>query len=224
MPPRFPNAAEKSFAGFNNRYAGGSCYVVGRGPTRFDYEELTDFSDPIFFVNDAVCLEKYARSETFFFAHDATMRVWLNGAIRATAVLPVNGDVFSESSPVLGHDGAVAFYQRTPGNRMDLLRASRDEIAALRELYTNTGTIHSLLHFAWYCGFKRITLIGCDGIDRHNLPRCAVPSANGYDVRLRNLSRTSPWWHYSIIRDVQDRLMSALGLEAVYRGTPTVRK
>ena len=59
--------------------------MVGRGPTNFDYRELADIADPIFFINDAVCLEKYARSETFFFAHDVEMRVWLDGSIKAAA-------------------------------------------------------------------------------------------------------------------------------------------
>jgi hypothetical protein len=66
--------------------AGRSCYVIGRGPTDFDYASLGDLAEPIFFINDAVCMEKHAKSETFFFAHDAQMLVWLNGRIKSTAV------------------------------------------------------------------------------------------------------------------------------------------
>ena len=49
---------------------------------------------------------------------------------------------------------------------------------------------------------------------------CVAASVDGYDARLANLSRTTPWWHYTTIRGVQDRLIEALGLEAEYRGTP----
>jgi hypothetical protein len=194
---------------------------VGRGPTLFNYEELARVDGPIFFLNDAVCLEKYARSETFFFAHDAKMRVWLNGAMRSTAVIPVDGYLFPDPPAALAHAGAIVYYRWVMGKRTELLQRSRDEIADSRELYTQTGTIHSLIHFVWFCGFRRVTFIGCDGIDKHDLPRCTVPSANGYDVRLRNLSRSSPWWHYTIIRKTQDRLISELGLESIYCGTPS---
>jgi hypothetical protein len=222
--PRFPNATNVPFAGFNNKYAGSCCYVVGRGPTLFDYEELAQVSEPIFFLNDAVCLEKYARSETFFFAHDTKMLVWLNGAMRATAVLPIDGPIVFDPRRDLRHAGAVVFYHWREENREDLLRMTRDQIAASKELFTHTGTIHSLIHFVWFCGFKRVVFIGCDGINRREIDRCAVPVANGYDVRLQNLSQTSPWWHYTTIRKVQDRLTSTFGLETEFRGTPPLLK
>lgn len=221
LAPRFPHAAELSFSSFNNEYAGRSCYVVGRGPTLFNYEDLARVNEPIFFINDAVCLEKYARSETYFFAHDTKMLAWLDGAMRSTAVLPIDGNLFLDPPSVLAHAGAIVFYRWVMGNRVELLQKSRDEIAASKQLYTQTGTIHSLIHFVWFCGFKRVTFIGCDGIDKHELPRCCVPSANGYDVRLQNRSRSSPWWHYTIIRKTQDRLIDELGLESIYCGTPS---
>src|SRR5580700_1467029 len=108
--PRFPCAVEIPFASFNGKYAGRSCYVVGRGATEFNYEELTEVNEPIFFVNDAVCLEKYARSESYFFAHDAVMRVWLDGKIKSTAVLPMEGDFLrGTSGRTLGNGGRVVF-------------------------------------------------------------------------------------------------------------------
>lgn len=91
----FTRARRIPFSNFHSAYEGATCYVVGRGPTRFQYTDLMDVVDPVFFINDAVCLEKYVRSETFFFAHDAAMRVWLDGSVRATAVLPANGRFLS---------------------------------------------------------------------------------------------------------------------------------
>lgn len=221
---RFPSAANVPFASFKNKYAGGACYVVGRGPTLFNYEELGGVSEPIFFINDAVCLEKYARSETFFFAHDTKMLVWLNGAMRATAVLPIDGPIAFDPLRDLKHAGGIVYYHWREEDRDDLLRMSRDEIAASKELYTHTGTIHSVIHFVWFCGFKRVVFVGCDGINRIDIGRCAVAAANGYDARLQNLSQTSPFWHYTTIRGVQDRMMGLLGLEAAYLGTPPLGK
>ena len=163
---RFSCAGQFPFADFINRYANRACYVVGRGPTEFDYEKLRDATDPIFFINDAVCLEHLVQSDTFFFAHDAAMQVWLNGSIRATAVLPLHSKFFDPSTTTtLHHRGDVVYYRWWATNRDTLLRMSRDELAKAQALFLHLGTIHPLLHFVWYCGFKRVTFIGCDGIN-----------------------------------------------------------
>src|SRR5271170_2149054 len=186
--PRFPRAVEIPFASFNGRYAGRSCYVVGRGPTEFNYEELANVNEPIFFVNDAVCLEKYARSETYFFAHDAQMLVWLDGKIKSTAVLPMDGNFLRETSGItLQHSGKVVFYRSLEKNREQLLLLKRDQIAELKQLYMHSGTIHSVIHFIWFCGFGRVIFIGCDCI------------SDGYDPRLENLSKSSSCRDYTAI-------------------------
>jgi len=70
------------------------------------------------------------------------------------------------------HSGPLVYYRWREKNKDDLLRMTRDEIAAAGELYNHSGTIHSLLHFAWYCG-SISTVSGaqqgrttCDGILR----------------------------------------------------------
>ena len=218
----FPFARHTPFADFKNRYPGGTCYVVGRGPTTFDYRELASITDPIFFINDAVCLEKYARSETFFFAHDIEMRVWLNGSMKSTAVLPSNGTVLdSEPAVVLGHAGRVVFYHRQDEDREELMRMNRDQLAAAAALFGHSGTIHSLLHFVWFCGLRRIIYIGCDGISQKHLLANTCGSRDGYDPRLQNRSRTNPGWHYIQIKRVQDLLTGMLGLSTTHIGTPS---
>jgi hypothetical protein len=218
--PRFPNAMRVPFGSFKNKYAGGSCYVIGRGPTTFDYDNLADVAEPIFFINDAVCLEEYARSETFFFAHDAQMRVWLNGSLKSTAVLPIDGSVLRDAPElVLRHAGPVVYYGLGK-TTTELLQLSRDELADRQELFQLCGTIHSLLHFVWFCGFRRVMFIGCDGINLRARTTRAGASADGYDRRLQNRSNTASWWQYSRIRIVQDLLITLFGFEAVYLGTP----
>jgi hypothetical protein len=206
IPPRFPDAIEIPFPDFNGKYTGQSCYVIGRGKTGFDYEKLAAVSEPILFINDAVCLEKYARSETFFFAHDAQMLVWLNGSSRSTAVVPIDGKVFRQTPGItLHHAGKIVFYHWREQNKEELLGMTRQQIAAVKQLYTHTGTIHSVLHFIWFCGFSRVNFVGCDG-------------AGGYDPRLANLSRSSPNGNYGAIGRAQRLLTMLFGLEAVYLG------
>jgi hypothetical protein len=217
----FPHARHLPFFSFNNQFAGGTCYVVGRGPTTFDYELLRDIAEPIFFINDAVCLEGFARSETFFFAHDIELRSWLDGSMKSTAILPVNGTILGDAPGiVLRHAGPIAFYHRQDEDREALMRMTRHQLAAAASLFGHSGTIHSLLHFVWFCGFRKIIYIGCDGINQPNALASASGSRDGYDARLQNRSQTAPGWHYSQIRRVQDLLTALLGIQTEYRGTP----
>jgi hypothetical protein len=217
----FPLAQHVPFASFNNKYPGGTCYVVGRGPTSFDYKNLAEITEPIFFINDAVCLEKYARSETFFFAHDNQMRVWLNGSMKSTAVLPVNGTILDGDPDVIfAHAGPVVFYHRQDEDREELMRMKRDQLADAAALFGHSGTIHSLLHFVWFCGLSRIIYIGCDGINQKHTLASLSGSDDGYDNRLLNKSNTSPGWHYVQIRRVQELLTGLLGIKTLHLGTP----
>jgi hypothetical protein len=219
--PRLPHATRLPFASFNNKYAGKACCIVGRGPTTFQYGALAKITDPIFFINDAVCLEKYVRSESFFFAHDRELRVWLDGSINSTAVLPIDGTVLGEDPGlVLGHAAPVVYYRRGEKEKRDLLQMSRDELAEREQLYVHSGTIHSVLHFVWFCGFTRVAFIGCDGLNQKSDLARAGASPEGYDPRLENRSQSVPLWQYSRIRLAQDLLTKLFGIEATYLGTP----
>lgn len=67
LAPRFPAARQAAFEDFSGRYEGRACYVIGRGSTRYDYERLRSVEGPIFFINDAVCLEKHAAGRNILF-------------------------------------------------------------------------------------------------------------------------------------------------------------
>jgi len=199
---------ERDFAEFNNRYAGQTCYVVGRGSTTYRYEDLRAVTEPVFFINDAVFLDRYVSAESFFMAHDRDPGRWLEMGIKSTPVLPEDGKIVSgRDDPLFANfAGEVVFYkwQRMEGEK--LIRLDRNEVAGKRELYRNTGTIHSLLHFVWYCGFKKIRFIGCDG----------STCGSTYDPRLPNLSQTRSWGQYESIRRVQDRLCRHFRFEVEY--------
>ncbi len=199
----FPNAQRIDFAAFNNRYAGRSCYVIGRGKTAFDYARLGDTDDPVFFINDAVCMEKHVRGDSFFFAHDPQLLGWLDVQLKSTAVLPIDGKLFRTSPDIqLRHTGQVVFYHWREQQKEQLLTMTRDELSRIEQLYTHTGTIHSLLHFAWYCGFARVRFVGCAG-----------DAGSGYDSRLENRSDSSVSSTYPMIRYVQGLLCQLFGFE-----------
>ena len=112
-----------------------------------------------FFINDAVRLEHHVRSESFFFAHDREMRVRLDGSVRSTAVLPVDGTILGHAPGlVLGHSAPLVYYRRGDRDTRELLQLNRAALADRQQLFVHSGTIHSLLHFAWFCGFRRVFL------------------------------------------------------------------
>jgi hypothetical protein len=204
---------ELPFVSFKNRYAGGGCRVVGRGATEFDYRSLGEPGVPVFFINDAICLEAHVAGETFFFAHDAQMLPWLSGALRGTAVLPIEARPFHPSTGGrIQHAGPIVFYHWREHHNRELLTITREQIAAMQTLYSHSGTIHSLMHFLWFCGFTRADLIGCDGL------------ASAYDPRLENRSRSTPDKQYSSIRIVQDHLANIFGIAMNYLGTPSTKR
>jgi hypothetical protein len=220
---QFPRAAIVALAAYNHSYPAKTCYVVGRGPTEYCFEQLRTIQSPIFFINDAVCLEPFATSETFFFAHDASMLVWLDGSIRSTAVLPLDGKLFHEKpDAVLNHRGRLVFYRWQNDAIQPVLRLDRDRVAASAELYRHGATIHALLHFVWYCGFRKVVFIGCDGLNDPKILAASCDAPTGYNSSLENRSETSPWWQYDAIRRIQDCLCGHLGLDTQYLGAPTV--
>ena len=202
MGALFPAAEILPFPSFMNRFAGQSAYVIGRGETSFDYDQLSDVNDPVFFINDAVSLEAKSRGSTFFFAHDRQLLPWLNRDLKSIAVLPRNGRMFTQTLQGLPFSGRVVFYNWTEKDRA-LLTAARDYIAQKQKLFTHSGTIHSAIHFAWFCGIERVRFIGCQGI-------------GGHDPRLANRSNSTLDSDYSGIRQAQDMLVQVLGLHAEY--------
>ncbi|HCN29932.1 MAG TPA: hypothetical protein DIT64_14555, partial [Verrucomicrobiales bacterium] len=94
----------------------------------------------------------------------------------------------------------------------ELLKLGSAKVAELRQLFRHTGTIHSLLHFVWFCGIRTIKFIGCNGCNDKQRAGSSGAGDDGYDERLVNLSGTKPWWQYSEIRQKQDELCRVLGI------------
>jgi hypothetical protein len=214
---------ELPFASLCNRFSGRTGWVVGRGPTQFQYEALAQAEGPFFFINDAVVLEKWIseRQSSFFFAHDGSMQCWLTGGqMRSIPVLiadqPITGPrerrskglISGAYDPLLANLRQAILYRKNGAlDRTTLLARSREEIQRSGQLHTASGTIHPLLHFAWYVGCAKLNFVGCDG-----LPEI------GYDSRLENRSN-SRQQNALFIRIHQERMLRQLSVPHEYLGT-----
>jgi len=214
---------------YRGAYAGRRFWIVGKGPTRFAFENLCEIDDPVIFLNDAVQFERFAAAapETFFFAHDPHQRVWLTPQLRSTAVLPecdATGSTGREklsarSAPEAATVASLATYTWAEEYRRDparVARLSRSEIARTGRLFVGPGTIHTAIHFAWLCGASGISLVGCDGWRGHN----STDPAAAYDPRIKLRSGAPSLGVHVRIRKTQDWLCEQLGLAAEYIHEP----
>jgi quinol monooxygenase YgiN len=211
--------SELDFSSYMDRFKGQTGWVVGRGRTLFDYGRLASVRGPIFFVNDAVSQECHLSDEqpSFFFAHDASMAKWLP-LIRSISVFIVDHPHAGPNGEGLiqGIDDrnftrarqAILYYQHGEFEQATILSRRRDEIARARQLCIRSGTIHPLVHFAWYTGCAELNLVGCDGLPN-----------SSYDQRLPNLSASTQQGAFAI-RQEQEQILSTLAVPANYIGTP----
>jgi hypothetical protein len=189
---------------YHNRMA----WIVGRGKTTYDYSDLAKTLDPVFFINDAVSLEGVLNAEqaSFMICLDKCMRVWLNQPVK---------------SIIVSHQNVMA----APGYQPHILNKiikfwpvrgfiTADQMARESKLYTEQGTICTVLCLCWFMGIRDVRLIGCDGL---NNKRARDP----YDGRIESRSRSIPGWVYSDIKEKQERLLKIWSINAEYIGTPT---
>ncbi len=212
------------FESFRDRHAGERAVVVGKGPTTFDYTELARLDAPTFFVNDAVSVERFVAPDRacYWFAHDRMQMVWLPRLERAIAVLPEDGKVLEDSTdPLLESTRQYTLYRWRVREQSVVVAQEKEELANTRELFTDQGTIHSLIHFVWFTGARKITFIGCDGLEVDPRSGVAADPGTGYDARIENASNSAPWGTFSRIRKGQDRLCRRLRFETEFLGTPT---
>lgn len=192
-----------TLAEFRDRHKGQTAYVVGRGQTAYDYTDLAGVDGPVFFINDAVQLEKYLlKQDSYFFALDLQVaKAWMQQCLKSWLVLEHN---------YLRHEA----YPTNKGigwtRAMGKFEKDKDKLAKEEHLMTCWGTITPLLHFAWFTGCKAVKFIGCDGVSR--------PKGEEYDNRLSNESLTLGGGVYAQIKATQERVCMELGMPFVYLG------
>jgi hypothetical protein len=189
-----------NLAPYKNIHAGKTAWIVGRGRTEFEYTDLSQADGPVFFINDAVQLERHVAGPSYFaYLDNKVGRHWLAKGVKSVVLTP-------ERDEFGGH--TVALYSRRSGH----FDKDRDLVATNNGLVTAWGTITPVIHFAWFTGCTRVKFVGCDGISR--------PQGQEYDERLANESKTVPGGVYAQIRASQERVCTELGLPYVYVGTP----
>lgn len=212
------------FSAYMNKYAGKTGLVVGRGETLMPNEDLAKHDGPIFFINDAVLLEKFCPNnpDTFLFGYDERIAKVMPG-IRSVSAVP-NGSYLSsylDHNKVVGLGKIMRWILPSQGQEY-LLQLTRDQIRFERRLYmapkkregfrstVPSPTIVPLLHFAWYAGCQHVKLVRCDGY------------ATAYATDLENKSE-SPIVNvgkYAQARFDAERVMTTLGMTFEYIGSP----
>lgn len=209
---------EVQFAPFKNKFEGKSAWVIGKGLTTFDYADLTKTDDPVFFINDAVFMEKYVvHDHKFFFAQDERQHVWLE-KISSLACLPLGGPIAkTKDYRTLQRAGRVMFWRNSGSGDQHLIHLTKDQVEIENRLYRGRkgagGTIMPMTQFAWFCGIKHLNLVGCDGLPI------------GYDPRIPNLSQSpapqiAGLDRFGRFNAEQQWLMAHFGMTATYHGTP----
>lgn len=222
----------QTVAAYCNRYPGSRIVIVGKGPTRFNYENLADITDPIIFINDAVQFERTAcaAEDKFWFFHDVRqVDPYLHAGLRATPVVPLDGATDSAGKPMATmadlaeswHAGCITY--RWGG--WDMFKTekpwkidTREAVAKDGRLYLHSGTIHTAIHFAWLCGAKEIVFIGCDGYEKWN----TSSADTAYDPRISIDSGCQPMSAFGKIRKAQDQMCEWLGLKTEYINEPRI--
>lgn len=157
-----------------DKYVNCSAVVVGSGPTTFQYEDLSKFNCPIFFINDTVRYESYAKIKPFFHSHHRSLYVQL--VKRSTFLFPLvqyrgnNVIEYEKGMPLSNYipfDMQLDITKNDYENNLSLSNfpdwvLDKEKVCDKNCLFGHTGTITTLLHFIWFCNFNKITFIGCN--------------------------------------------------------------
>jgi hypothetical protein len=208
------------FSHFCNLYEGGAATIVGKGPTKFEYELLSELPAPVVFINEAVQFARHlhpSQDRYLFFLDDHQAEHWFKTEIGETIL------VAKEEHRRLtcgGADNRCVFYNPIL-DRLPL--TGRRGLSQMNQLLlrggAGGGTIVPVLHWLWYTGVKKINLVGCDGLNRQSVVH-ALTGGRDYDGRLEEIKPGSCRWQNHSIKSNQDMLIELFGFTAEYHGTP----
>lgn len=151
---------------FRDTRVGARAIIVGSGPTEMDYRDLQKTGDPIFFLNDSIFLD-VPKQNHFFFTHHIEMNKYLD--TEATYLLNrkrwvprwklLSDQTRKRTKPFIPIDmiwlGHIA-------ETLPKWSWNKDYICQKRCLVGNGGSITTLIHFLWFCGFNSILGVGID--------------------------------------------------------------
>ena len=146
-------------------------YVVGSGPTNFDYKDIEKITAPIIFINDmAQFAITCASEEQYFLSHHLSkyrdvspITIWISKLYSETSEWNIVGDSrfspkndFISVKAIMGDEADDNFFVRYPW----LL--NKDEVIKKNTILGFFGTITTVLYMSWFMGCSEPRMIGCD--------------------------------------------------------------
>lgn len=207
---------------YRNLYKGETCCVVGGGPLNANLSSLP--SNLVFLINDAIFLtEIQTNTKKFFHTHHPELeRFKGRDAIYIGTWFPcLIGEIQIYSEVVIINED-----EKLPEWTLD-----KDYIAKKSNLACKPGTITSLLHFLWFCGFGNILGIGINPatVNQPHDPKILQakyiydPLLNGEAppekiARIKELKPDYPQYTPDIVRIItnQQEFISTLNLKVTY--------
>ena len=181
-------------------HSGQEAWVFGKGPSldRFDMNQAGSLR---------VCINEilfYIPGPRYFFAHDqigvqrVTEEAWPADCI---AVLE---DHFARYAVERGlPSSSIRAYTKRQGD-LGALNETPEQMASNRGLYGQSGTVHSALHFCYFVGVSKVTLVGFDG--GNDYAKCYTHGV---------LDPNTPH-HFDIIRRDTITMLERLGVPYVF--------
>lgn len=222
-----------------------TAYIIGKGPTHYDYSNIGKIDNPIFFINESALLsEEYPRnmkSRTFMFAQDRSTHKAMKDSSQYNCVIPdwpnnhkkYHKDFIDDDGNRVG-DYAIIFDRKKRERskcgefiRRGLFKSSdctqvatdkdRDSLEGTNYLPNLVGTIRCAVYFAFYTGISHIVLVGCDGIHKKDWEGMGLWS---YDERLRDMISSKPYGSNNKHRDKAEFMMKRFGISYKFMGSP----
>lgn len=206
-----------------NKFISDTVYVLGSGPTLFDYEkDIKEINDPIFFINDTVQYEHLCPSlHKLFFSHHLGMRPQFQEVDPVT--IYVQAQFLDDTGPdyqdimIAKHrpKGKAVTVDAQVHNKLEpwffekydwLL--DKDEVIKRNRIATGFGTITTTIYMLWFTGCQNCLFIGCD-------PKIAQLGF-GHDSRIGGSMIYQP----ELIMQNQEFLIQTLNLNAKHILSP----
>jgi hypothetical protein len=162
---------------FIDRHQGESAYVIGKGPTLDLFLEKPEGS-LLICVNEAALV---VRDPTYFFAHDGVHIANVADPLRHIAAagdpnglghmrrsyppgcVAIVREEHKDLAIAEGIPAGSVYTYRKAQEKKALLGLNAQELAASGELYGESCTTQSALHFAKLCGCREVVMVGIDG-------------------------------------------------------------
>lgn len=162
---------------FVGKHAGQPAYVIGKGPTLDLFLESPEGS-LLICVNEAALV---VSSPTYFFAHDAVhvanvanplVHIHENGDLQRLShvsleyphgCVAILREEHRELGIIEGIPATSVYTYRKAQEKKALLTLGPEKLAETGELYGESCTTQSALHFAKLCGCSEVVMVGIDG-------------------------------------------------------------